>query len=250
MNSYNYSAISLSRKCGKYYQYVYIDKLKPQAQSSGDMAFGSAIHLGIEACLTGDDGKEDFLTYWGIEKSKDNRYSRFGWSELRSQGLTLLTKFDTRYKKRIQIHQMEQRLYGSYRDIKLEGTPDVIGDFDGVPSIIDFKTSSSNYHKEKIRTAEQLYLYSYLAKTVLGYEVKQIVYIVLVKGQVPSIQTALIRDFKQAECDRVLNDIYIDCKRLEEMQLKKDFTRNLNSCIFGEKGECDWFRACFPKEVV
>lgn len=214
------------------------------------MAFGSAIHLGIESFLTGDDGKEDFITYWDIEKTKDNRYSRYGWSELRAQGLILLSKFSTRYAKRIKIHQMEQRLYGEYKDIKLEGTPDVVGDFDGVPSIIDFKTSGANYHKEKIRTAEQLYLYSYLAKKHLNYEVKQIVYIVLVKGNTPSIQTALVRELNQEESNRVLEDIYTDCKQLELMQVKKTFTRNLNSCIFGEKGECDFFRTCFPKEKI
>lgn len=248
MNSYSYSAISSARKCGKLFQYVYIDKLKPNVAISGDLVFGTGVHLGIESYLEGDDGTEDFITYWDIEKTRDNRYGRYGWSDLREQGIILLNKFKQYQLSKFEVYSMEQRLYATYNGIKLEGTPDVIGKYEGIESVLDFKTSGTRYHRDKIRTSEQLYLYSYLAQESLSYPVKQIVYLVLVKGSTPSIQVALKREFKQEECTRVLEDLAVECNRLNAMTEEKMFTRNLNSCIFGEKGECDMLRTCFPEE--
>ena len=254
MSSYSYSAISTSRKCNKLYQYVYIDKIKPEVAMSGDMLFGTGVHLGLESYLEGSDGINDFLLFWDIEKTRDNRYGRYSWQDLREQGVILLTKFKKYYLSKFEVYNMEQRLYAKYKGINLEGTPDVIGKYEGIESVLDFKTSGARYHKDKVRTSEQLYLYAYLAEQALGYKARQIVYLVFVKGSTPSIQTALKRTIIQEESLRVLDDLSVECAKLSEVYnsyqegFTNSFTRNLNSCIYGEKGECDMLRRCFPEE--
>jgi hypothetical protein len=246
MDSFNFSAVTTHRKCAKLFQYVYVDKLKQETPMSGDMQFGQAIHLGIETYLEGDNGIDAFNTFWDIEKNKGNAYGRFDWAALKDQGNRLLDLFNRRHKGRFEVFQMEQRLYGEYGDIKLEGTPDVVGKFDGVESIIDFKTSGYRYHKDKIRVAEQLYLYAYLAQTKLNYPVKQLVYLPLIKGMTPSIQTAQIVKFNQDDCEMVLDDLRFECKELLAKQANKVFTRNRGSCIVGDN-VCPFFNKCFPK---
>lgn len=246
MESFNFSAFTSYRRCQKLFQYVYIDKLKQETALSGDMQFGQAIHLGIETYLEGDNGTDAFNIFWDMEKSKGNAYGRFGWEDLRDQGQRLLDLFQKRHMKKFEVFQMEQRLYGQYGDIAFEGTPDVVGKFEGVESIIDFKTSGYRYHKDKIKTAEQLYLYAHLAITKLNYPVKQLVYFPLIKGMTPSIQTAQVIKYKQIDCEMVLDDLRYQAKEMLEAQEKKVFTRNRQSCIVGEV-RCPFFEKCYPK---
>lgn len=243
MDSFNYSAIVAYRKCNTYFKHTYLDKTPSPEAPSGDVQFGQAIHLAIEAYLSGDDGTLQFDVFWDLEKSKGNAYGRFGWDELKDQGHRLLDLFQRRHLKKFEVYQLEQRLYGSYKDIKFEGTPDFIGKFEGVNSVVDFKTAGYKYHKDKIKVAEQLYLYAYMAETVLGYKVDQLVYFPLVKGSTPSIQNPLIVKYTQEDATKVLEDLYIDANRMLLAQEKKVFTKNRQSCIVGSM-RCNMFDIC------
>jgi hypothetical protein len=244
VKSFNYSALTTALRCNQLFKYLYVDKITPEGPDSGDMKFGTAIHMGVEGILMGGTGLEDFELFWDVEKSKDNKFGRYGWQELREQGLTLLSRFERLHAKKFNVYQMEQRLYGSIGDIRVEGTPDFVGEFEGKKSIVDFKTSGTRYNKNKIKTAEQLMLYAHLAEQQLAYKAEQIVYVVFVKGSTPSIQclsASLTRDS--------LNDILENVKRtaldLINKQESGSFIKNRSNCVMGEN-TCQFFEKCYP----
>lgn len=208
------------------------------------MKFGTAIHLAVESILS--NPKADHLglfeLFWNLEKDHNNRYGRFGWEELRHQGHTLLTRFERLHAKKFEVIQMEERLHGRINDIKVEGTPDFIGMYEGKKALIDFKTSGSRYNKDKIKVSEQLYLYSELARQALGFVPEQVVYIVFVKGVNPSIQ-CLSEDFNQVRSTQILSNIVKQGELLNEKISKGSFTRNYNTCIMGDM-KCQYFDNC------
>jgi hypothetical protein len=224
------------------YKYLYLDKLKPEGEQSGDMAFGSALHLGLQTTLTmGDSSKgvEAFSTYWWLQTTKRLKYTRYGASELQEMGEVFLSRFARLHAKKIKPHQMEVRLYGEYAGIKLEGTPDVVGEFEGVPSIIDFKTSGYPYNKARTITSEQMMLYAHLTNNPA---IRQVVYIVFVKGREPRIQI-LKRPFSDSELKAALDNIVVQAKELDN---KVVFSQNRNGCGY-QGGLCPFPELCYPE---
>lgn len=243
--SHSYSQISTAYRCGMLYKYIHVDKLPSNEPASGDMKFGTGIHMGIEAILTGNTAYlELFNLYWDLEKTQNNKYGRFGWSELKDQAEVLLTRFDRLHKKKFVVQEMEQRLYGSIDDIKVEGTPDFIGLYGGKKTVVDFKTSGSRYDKAKIAASEQLYLYSYLAEQSRQFSAEQIVYVVFVKGPQPAIQ-CLSAPLDKSRTSAVLANIRQQAKDIEYKIANNTFTRNFTNCVgYGQK--CSHYAECFP----
>lgn len=244
MRSHSYSQLSTAWRCGQLYKYLFVDKLKSNEPESGDMKFGTAIHLGVEGILTGQlDWLETFTLFWDLEKAKNNKYGRFNWSELKDQGLRLLERFERLHKKKFKVLEMEQRLYGRIDDIEIEGTPDFLGMYDDVPTVVDFKTSGSRYDKEKIKTSEQLYLYAYLAKQTRQFYAKQTAYVVFIKGPNPSIQ-CLVESLHEVRTAEILTNIKQQAKDIEFKIDNNTFTRNYANCTgFGNK--CSFYGHCY-----
>lgn len=244
MRPYNYSGLTLARKCEQLYKYVYLDKLKSTEPMSGDMAFGTAMHLGVGAILEGEDGVSAFKLFWGLNKNL--RFGRYGQEDLLQQGEILLERFKRLHLKKFKVIEMEKKLEATVDEIVLYGTPDVVGDFNGVPSIIDFKTSGYRYHKDRVLLSEQLYLYAFLWKQLRIQKIEQLVYFVFVKGKTPSIQT-LITPFNETICKEILSELLSYCRRLDEIEKESGFLKNRGNCIMGEV-KCDFFKVCY-KEI-
>lgn len=244
--SHSYSQISTAYRCGQLYKYIHVDKLQSKDPASGDMKFGTAIHMGVEAILTGNMAYlELFNLFWDIEKNQNNKYGRFGWAELKDQAEVLLTRFDRLHKKKFVVQEMEQRLYGSIDDVKVEGTPDFIGLYEGKKTVVDFKTSGSRYDKAKITASEQLCLYSYLAKQSRGFHAEQIAYVVFVKGPQPSIQ-CISETINEGRVLAVLANVRQQAKDIEYKIANNTFTRNYANCVgYGQK--CLHYAECFGK---
>lgn len=240
MNSFNYSAIDTAYRCNKLYQYIYVDKLKTNEPESGDILFGTGIHAAIQACLEGGNGVETFSIYWNSIKSSNVSYGRYSWDALSSQAITLIARFERLHAKKFKIFEMETRLYGSLPNgIKIEGTPDFLGDFEGVPSIVDFKTSGNRYPKEKIECSDQLMLYSALASQARDYTAHQVVYCVLIKATTPDIQI-IKAPLLQSELAKRISNIQDICNELKSKQV---FTQNFSQCMaFGRR--CAFYDKC------
>lgn len=214
-----------------------IDQLDPNEPLSAELAFGSALHSAINACLTEEcDEQELFLTYWNSYENLE--YGRFNHHEMMLIGLTLLKKFRKAYKPRLVPHTMEVRLYSEYKGIKLEGTMDYVGDYDGVLTLFDWKTTTYPYNKDKALNSLQLYLYAYLCQESLGVTPKQLGYLPFVKPTA-AIQTPIIIPFENNKMLAMLNDMVEYVKTMS-----KEYPRNPNSCIQG-KMVCPFFDRCW-----
>ena len=246
MNSYSYSMLSAAYRCNRYFRLVYVDKLKPTAiTKSADLVYGSSIHFALENYLKdGDDPVESFKAYWAPEAA-NLEYGRHIQGCLESNAETLLSRFVRLHAKKFKVHQMEERLYGTIREgstVRLEGTPDLLGEYEGTPSVVDFKTSGYRYPKEKIFLNEQMFLYAHLARQA-GYNVKQLVYYVFIKGNTPSIQT-LALPLEDDYLKKVLANIEIQCDNLDKLRESGQWSYNSNSCQMGER-KCDYFEHCW-----
>lgn len=236
-NSYWYSKIDSYRTCPRKYLLSYVRDIKEPSKPSGDLLFGSAIHIAMEAMLEGDDYVSVFEGYWNWVREQPVEYGRFGWEYLLSSGLTLLRKFHKRLLPRIKVVGMEKRQFGKVDRYKFEGTPDIWGEFDGVPSVMDFKTTGYPYDKDKIMVADQLVGYAHLLDK---YPVKQIIYFPLVK-RTASIQTPLILPLTE-DLKREIMDNTKDW--IDKIQSDKLYPKNTGSCIRGPI-KCGYFDICW-----
>ncbi len=245
MSGTSYSAISTAYMCYRKYKFSFLDKV-PQPETPA-LLFGTALHAGIQATLEGDDGQSVFSIFWNTVKGKEFDYGRYDWDYLKNAAEVQLEKFRRLHAKKFKIKQMEQRLYGTVtgpdgRDYQVEGTPDFVGEYDGVPSIVDFKTSGYTYPKEKLTVNEQMPLYAHLAKQSLGYEVQQLVYYVFVKSdnRIQVLKTQLTPD----DLANRLENIGAMCQDLTSRQ---SFPANRNGCLMGTY-KCAYWDMCYKKE--
>lgn len=243
--SFSNSMLSAAYRCGQYFKLLYVDKLKPtKTQKSADLVFGSSVHFAIEEHYEGSNILDAFHMYWDTE-APNLEYGRYKREELERIAEILLERFVRLHAKNIVIKEQEQRLYTKIDDISLEGTPDVLGEYKGVPSIIDFKTSGYRYPKEKITIDPQMQLYHYLAKAN-GFTAEQLVYIVFIKAKEPSIQV-LTSPVNNELIDKTMMNVVKQCKDIEMKLENNIWTYNTQSCMIGGR-KCDYFEKCWENK--
>lgn len=245
-HDFSYSQLSTAYKCNMLFKHLYVDRLKPPGNESGDMKFGTGIHLAINTVLAKDgDPQANFDMFWDLQKT-GNDFGRFKWEELRDMAHVFISRFERLHAKKFEPFQMEERLHGRLGDIEISGTPDFIGKYNGIPSIVDFKTAGSRYNPEKATIAEQLFLYAHLARETVGFIAKQVVFIVFVKGPNPSIQS-ITAPISQVMLNTVVDNIKLQCEELEVKIESGKFTKNLNGCGMGGM-PCQFKERCFPND--
>lgn len=245
MHSYSYSEISTAYKCNQLFKYLYLDKLKPNTPDSGDMKFGTALHMGLNVMLSGEgDGVEYFTLYWDAQKTLENAYTRFKWSELREQGIVFLERFKRLHMKHFKPFFMEKREYGNIGDIRVEGTPDFVGTYKDVMSLVDFKTSATRYNPEKADISEQMHLYAYLVEqNNPDIKIEQLVYVVFIKGTTPSIQV-VVSPINRDRMKVILENIRLQGEELNARIEKDKWTKNFNGCGY-QGGYCQFPERCY-----
>lgn len=245
---FNFSSLTTARKCQVKYFKDYIEIRDKPPITNVDFQYGHAIHAGCEAYLEGDDGVKTFQIFWDRQKTQDEPYGRYSWSELADKGRVSLERFKRLHLGKFSNPLVEQTLTAEFEGVKFYGTPDVMGDFEGVPSIIDFKTSAMRYNRNKILAAEQLYGYSYLAEHALGYKAEQLVYVILTKEKEPTVQiqkTPIMPEIKH-DVMRVWAE---EARLLLDRQKNSSYTANRQACVEGDR-VCPYFNECYkePKD--
>lgn len=242
--SYSFSQIQAAYKCLKYFKLLYVDRLGLPGPHSGDMAFGTAIHAGIQASLEGEDPQAIFRVFWESEKDKERRYGRFDWESLKNQGEILLSKFQRTHAKRFKIFKMEERVFSTIDGVRLEGTPDFVGEFDGKPSIVDFKTAAYRYSPDKLICNEQMPLYAEMVKREWAYNAENLVYFPLIKGDPPSIQNAVILPISKVDVAGTVKNVLSVCR---ELDTRTEWHQNRAGCLMGTN-RCDFWNTCHGGE--
>lgn len=254
MTSWSFSHYSLALQCLRKYKYVCIDKLTPNLPDSSDLVFGSALHSAINSVLTGQDGAATFELYWNSYKDKDISYGRFNWKQLAELGSGFIRKFTKYHAGKYKLEFAEQRLYGEYRGVQLEGTLDFFGEYNGKASLRDFKTAGRNYDQEKSVSALQLYLYAYLlqeGKVAGGVKqdrprIETLGYTVFNKGT-GSIQD-LTWDFEEAKMYEALDQMVDYVGRLSGgIVVANMYPKNYGACLDYNR-KCVYFDVCHKKE--
>lgn len=235
---YRYSAINTAYTCYLKYKLIYLDGEKAEIDSA-DMQFGTAMHTAIHAHFLKQDPEDSFNFYWSIQKDKPLKYTRYNWEQLREQGLKFISRWVRLHAKKYEPFKVEEKITTSLSGFIFQGTPDYAGLYEGVPTIVDFKTSAREYDKKKIITNEQMYLYAQMVKQAYNYDVKQLAYVVFIKGDEPRIQTNIKIDLDPRILDNSLKNVEMMCRDLEK---RTEFPQNKNSC-----GYCEFYNKCFPE---
>jgi len=239
-NAFWFSKISDARTCLRKYKLKHIDKLSTEEGKKGDLEFGTAMHLGVEMYLRGEDGLAIFRLYWDSIKDEKVEYGRYGWGPLLEMGVELLPRFKKLHSKLFKPFKLEERIETTLGGIGFEGTPDFLGEYDGVPSVIDFKTSGARYEKLRLECDEQMPGYAAMAKEAYGYEATQQVYIIFVKSdRAPSIQT-LVSPLTSSKLFSTILNMTETCS---DLQNRTVFPKNPLSCLRGPM-VCPYFKIC------
>lgn len=238
------SMLSSYASCPRLFKYQFLDKLQEPGPLGMDRVYGTGVHSAIQACLESQaDPVSVFEEFWGMYQDADIQRGGYDYEELLRQARIMLGKFARNHAKRFKIFKMEERLKSDV--LGLEGTPDFLGDFDGVPSVVDFKTTSYRYPPEKAAIAEQLWIYVALALES-GFTAKQVVFFPLVKGREPSIQTPVVYPVTQQMLEEHLSNVQMQKARIQGAQA---FTKNPGNCYRG-KLRCGYFNLCHGRLVV
>ena len=92
------------------------------------------------------------------------------------------------------VHYLETMLYSE--TLGLAGQVDCIAEFDGVPSVIDFKTSLKTKREEWILNYfEQCTCYSLMYEEMTGIKAKQIVVLISVDNEEPQVFVKQRKDY-------------------------------------------------------
>jgi len=240
---FNYSALSTAQDCLQKYKYRYIDGIKEPGPESIDLHFGTAMHMGIEAILNGDlDYQDTFNLYWDSIREQPLSTGAFSWEALKEQSEVFLSRFVRLHAKKFGKGDLEITLDNG----ELFGTPDFIGEYEGVLSVVDFKTSRSAYIKEKISLNEQMKIYAYLYhKKTLAMPV-QLVYTVFVKFPEPRIQV-LKHQITAQDIEEAMLNVRKQIELIKVVDEKKAYTKNTNNCMKGS-WKCPYYSMCHKEK--
>ncbi len=183
-----YSMLQSFLDCPLGFKRRYIDKIEDTEKSSA-LEYGQAVHAAIRSHFEGGDGIEVFRIYWDSLKDTEMKYYRHGWAELRNLAMTqFLPNFFRLHAKHYAVTCMEETHTMEFCGHTVQGTWDMVSEYDGVLSVSDWKTASAPYKSDKILKSPQMWLYAMLYRDKYGKLPQQLIYKVFNKGS-GSIQT-------------------------------------------------------------
>jgi len=241
MNLFRYSTLSDAYKCLHYYELKHLLGQDDGSDRSGDMAFGTAIHTGVQDLFEIGNGVDAFTDAWAAREDDELEYSRYQWADLMRMGATLVEVFRDEHLKHFQAAHLEKQLEAPLSEnIGLRGTVDFLGTYRGTPSVVDWKTSAMPYDAYKIRCNEQMYGYAYMSRVALGFKAVQVVYGVAIKDaknprwqfRTTALSDAILRE--------KMNNVEQVCNRLAA---GGPFYKNPGACVVGKR-VCPFFEKC------
>jgi len=186
--TFSYTQISSYLRCPRSYRYRYVDGWKEKETRAG-MIFGRCFENALTSLFQQGDCAATLFREWGAFRDASLQYKRGeSWDRLVHQGVHLLEHFAR--DDRVYIHAPERNL-----QIKLiRGLPnghefiaylDAIGQLDGRPCVIDWKTTTSRYVEEPeglLALDPQLICYSWISG------ISEVAVVVFVRKHQPEIQ--------------------------------------------------------------
>jgi len=214
---FHYSEIQQYLDCPAAYRDRYILGIKDEKESSA-LHLGTALHSAIREHFDGGDALALFQMYWNSVKDTDMIYYRHSWEMLNDLAINkwlpnFIRLHSNKYKNPVMEELCEMPLFvdPTHGQIYLEGTFDMFSEYVGVPTLTDWKTSSTEYKKFKLDKNAQLYIYAALYEAKYGILPKAIQYKVFRKdnGSIQTLQKELTRENLDLQLENVKSIIKI-----------------------------------------
>lgn len=240
---FRYSTISDYYKCGQFYLHKHVNQEVGTPQPGGALDFGTAIHLAVQAAFEGEDAIDVFTAAWEAHKATNQTfYGGETWESLLKDGQMLMSKFSRLHLKHLNPEFIEETLSGVVGDHKFTGTVDFAGQYKGVTTVLDFKTSAKPYPKERLQHNDQLFVYNHLLRQMGKLVPYQHAYMVFKKskwGQDAGIQV-ITREVTDREIQAAMSNIKLVCDQI----VAGVFTKNTQQCMMGTY-RCEYFTKCY-----
>jgi hypothetical protein len=178
--NYSYTQISQYLTCPRKYRHRYLDGWQ-EKDTRAAMLFGRAFEQAVAALFRREDSAAVLFEQWSEHRDTDLTYSgNDTWDRMLRQGVQLLERFTQDGRVRIPRPRSNQQIQFT-RTLSSSNNfvayVDAIGELDGAPCLLEWKTASARYPEEPAGLAAldpQLICYSW----VTGIdEVAQVVFI-------------------------------------------------------------------------
>ena len=206
--NYSYTQISQYLTCPRRYRHRYLDGWQEKDVRAG-MLFGRAFEQAVAALFRHEDPASALFAQWAPCNNLGLVYSgNDTWESMLRQGVQLLERF-------VQDERVEIRQPRNQQQVQLSrGLPsgnsfvafvDAIGELDGTPCVLEWKTSSARYPEEPAGIAAldpQLICYSWMTG------IDEVAQVVFVRKRTVEVQylRATITDEQRQEFATLVED--------------------------------------------
>jgi CRISPR/Cas system-associated exonuclease Cas4 (RecB family) len=185
---YSYSQINQYLSCPRAYRHRYLEGWK-EKDTRANLIFGRAFEQALSSYFRGEDSGLRLHDEWAKFRSTELDYGRGDtWDSMLTQGVMLLERFCQ--ENRVQVVHPESHVQVKVtRQLSPQSQfvsyIDAIGELDGTPSIIEWKTTSARYAEAPsglLALDPQLLCYSWMTGQ------PNVAMVVFVRKRAPEIQ--------------------------------------------------------------
>ena len=203
---FSHTQISQFVRCPRSYRYRYLDGWR-EKETRAAMAFGRSFEKALGAYFLREDPGAALFEEWGAYRDAPFEYKKGdSWDRLVHQGVHLLGRFAQDDRVRIQSPKkdLQVKLVRSLgANNEFVSYIDALGELDGTPCVIDWKTTASRYPEEPeglLALDPQLICYSWISG------IPEVAVVVFVRKNQPEIQylKATISDEQRREYGRLV----------------------------------------------
>jgi len=204
--TYSYTQISNYLRCPRSYRYRYLDGWR-EKDTRAAMVFGRCFEKALAAYFEKQDCTVALFKEWEAFRDTPFQYKKGeSWDRFLHQGVHLLEMFvrDDRVSVPCPEGNLQQKLIRKLaKGNEFVSYIDAIGELDGKPCLIDWKTTTSRYSEEPeglLSLDPQLICYSWISG------IPDVAFVVFVRKQVPEIQylKATISEEQRKEFGRLV----------------------------------------------
>ena len=185
---FSHTQISQYLRCPRSYRYRYLDGWQ-EKETRAAMAFGRSFERALAAYFSQEDCTAALFKEWGAYRNTPFEYkSGESWDRLVHQGVHLLERFAQ--DDRVKIDRPQQNLQVKMirnlpGDNEFVAYIDALGELDGTPCLIDWKTATSRYPEEPenlLSLDPQMVCYSWISG------IRDVALVVFIRKSHPEIQ--------------------------------------------------------------
>jgi hypothetical protein len=149
--NYSYTQISQYLSCPRRYRHRYLDGWQ-EKDTRAAMLFGRAFEQAVAALFRREDSAAVLFEQWGLCKDMSLTYSgNDTWDRMLQQGIQLLERFAQDGRVRLRRPRSTQQI--QFNRTFASGNNfvayvDAIGELDGPPCVLEWKTTSARYPEE------------------------------------------------------------------------------------------------------